>query len=211
MNIKIRICPLAPLGTNCYIIKADNGEAAVMDPTSFGPALRRALEEEGISELKYILLTHGHFDHITGADKLRTAFGGKIAIHRLDAPCLESSNESRAADFGYPFKAFKEDIILEDGAKLSFGDGEIEVIHTPGHTVGSVCFKIGDSLFTGDTLFRMSIGRTDFPGGSDELMIASLKRLVALDGNYRVLPGHNRETTLESERTRNWYIRRMVK
>ena len=207
MNIKIRICPLAPLGTNCYIIKAENGDATVIDPNSFGPALRRALEEEGISELKYILLTHGHFDHITGADKLRTAFGGKIAIHRLDAPCLESSNESRAADFGYPFKAFKEDIILEDGDKLSFGDGEIEVIHTPGHTVGSVCLKIGDSLFTGDTLFRMSIGRTDFPGGSMLEMMSSLRRLKAVEGSYKVYPGHERESELDYEKAFNPYMK----
>lgn len=207
MNVKIRICPLAPLGTNCYIIKAENGDAAVMDPTSFGPALRRALEEEGISELKYIFLTHGHFDHITGADKLRTAFGGKIAIHRLDAPCLESSNESRAADFGYPFKAFKEDIILDDGDKLSFGDGEIEVIHTPGHTVGSVCFKMGDSLFTGDTLFRLSIGRTDFPGGNMLEMMSSLRRLKAIEGSYRIYPGHDRASDLDYEKAFNPYMK----
>ncbi len=207
MNIKIRICPLAPLGTNCYIIKAENGDAAVIDPTSFGPALRRALEEEGISELKYILLTHGHFDHITGADKLRTVFGGKIAIHRLDAPCLESSNESRAADFGYPFKAFKEDIILEDGDKLPFGDGETEVIHTPGHTVGSVCFKMGDSLFTGDTLFRMSIGRTDFPGGSMIEMMSSLRKLKAIEGSYKVYPGHENTSDLDYEKAFNPYMK----
>jgi len=207
MNVKIRICPLAPLGTNCYIIKAENGDVAVMDPTSFGPALRRALEEEGISELKYILLTHGHFDHITGADKLRTAFGGKIAIHRLDTPCLESSNESRAADFGYPFKAFKEDIILDDGDKLSFGDGEIEVIHTPGHTVGSVCFKMGDSLFTGDTLFRLSIGRTDFPGGNMVQMMSSLRKLKAIEGSYRIYPGHDRTSDLDYEKAFNPYMK----
>ena len=207
MNIKIRICPLAPLGTNCYIIKAENGDSAVIDPTSFGPALRRALEEEGISELKYILLTHGHFDHITGADKLRTAFGGKIAIHRLDAPCLESSNESRAADFGYPFKAFREDIILEDGNKLPFGDGEIEVMHTPGHTVGSVCFKIGDNLFTGDTLFRLSIGRTDFPGGNMLEMMASLRRLKAIEGSYQIYPGHDRVSELDYEKAFNPYMK----
>ncbi len=207
MNIKIRICPLAPLGTNCYIIKAENGDAAVIDPTSFGPALRRALEEEGISELKYILLTHGHFDHITGADKLRTAFSGEIAIHRLDAPCLESSNESRAADFGYPFKSFKEDIILEDGDKLPFGDGEIEVIHTPGHTVGSVCFKMGDSLFTGDTLFRLSIGRTDFPGGSMPEMMSSLRKLKAIEGSYKVYPGHENVSDLDYEKAFNPYMK----
>ncbi len=207
MNIKIRICPLAPLGTNCYIIKAGNGDAAVIDPTSFGPALRRALEEEGVSELKYILLTHAHFDHITGADKLRTAFGGKIAIHRLDAPCLESSNESRAADFGYPFKSFKEDIILEDGDALSFGDGEIEVIHTPGHTVGSVCFKMGDSLFTGDTLFRLSIGRTDFPGGSMIEMMSSLRKLKAIEGSYKVYPGHENTSELDYEKAFNPYMK----
>ncbi len=207
MNISVRTCTLAPLGTNCYIIKAENGDSAVIDPGSFGPALRRAMEEEGISELKYILLTHGHFDHITGADKFRMNFGGKIAIHRLDAPCLESSNESRAAMFGYPFRAFNQDIILEDGDSLPFGDGQIEVIHTPGHTVGSVCFKTGDCLFTGDTLFRLTVGRTDFPGGSMEEMLSSMKRLKALEGSYKVYPGHESASDLDYEKACNPYLK----
>lgn len=207
MNISVRICPLAPLGTNCYIIKAENGDAAVIDPASFGPALRRVMEEEGISELKYILLTHGHFDHITGADKFRQSFGGKIAIHRLDAPCLESSNESRAAMFGYPFRAFKEDIILEDGDTLDFGDGEIRVMHTPGHTVGSVCFIMGNNLFSGDTLFRLSVGRTDFPGGSMTEMMSSVKKLKALEGFYKVYPGHEAVSDLDYEKSYNPYMK----
>ncbi len=207
MNIKVRVCPLTPLMSNCCIITAENGDAAVVDPGSFGIKLRKALEEEGIKEIKYILLTHGHFDHISGTQKLKDSFGGKIAVHRLDAPCLKDANESRAAFFGLFSPSFDPDIVLEDGDKLPFGDGEIEVIHTPGHTVGSVCFKVGDSLFTGDTLFRLSVGRTDFPGGSMTEMMSSMKKLKALEGSYKVYPGHEEVSDLAFEIAYNPYMK----
>ncbi len=207
MNIKVRVCPLTPLMSNCCIITAENGDAAVVDPGSFGVKLRKTLEEEGVKELKYILLTHGHFDHISGTQKLKDAFGGKIAVHRLDAPCLQDPEESRASLFGLFSPSFDADIIVEDGDKLPFGDGEIEVIHTPGHTVGSVCYEIGEHLFTGDTLFRLSIGRTDFPGGSMEEMMSSMKKLKALEGFYKVYPGHETLSDLDYEKAYNPYMK----
>lgn len=207
MNIKVSVCPLTPLMSNCCIITAGNGDAAVVDPGSYGRRLREALEAEGVKELKYILLTHGHFDHISGTKKLKEAFGGKIAVHRLDAPCLKDSEESRASFFGLFSPSFDADIILEDGDRLPFGDGEIEVIHTPGHTVGSVCFKIGEHLFTGDTLFRLSIGRTDFPGGSMDEMMSSMKRLSSLEGSFKVYPGHDALSELDYEKAYNPYMK----
>lgn len=207
MNIEVRVCPLTPLMSNCCIITAENGDVAVVDPGSFGNKLRKTLEEEGVKELKYILLTHGHFDHISGAQKLKNSFGGKIAVHRLDAPCLKDPKESRASLFGLFSPAVDSDILFEDGDKLPFGDGEIEIIHTPGHTVGSVCFKIGEHLFTGDTLFRLSIGRTDFPGGSMTEMMSSMKKLKALEGSYKVYPGHDTLSELDYEKAYNPYMK----
>ncbi|MBQ3136409.1 MAG: MBL fold metallo-hydrolase [Clostridia bacterium] len=207
MDIKVRVCPLTPLMSNCCIITAENGDAAVIDPGSFGNKLRKALEEEGVRELRYILLTHGHFDHISGTQKLKDGYGGQIAVHRLDAVCLKDSEESRASFFGLFSPSFDADILLEDGNRLPFGNGEIEVIHTPGHTVGSVCFKIGEHLFTGDTLFRLSIGRTDFPGGSMDEIMASMKRLKAIEGFHKVYPGHEALTDLDYEKAYNPYMK----
>ncbi len=198
--------------SNCYLLVDEKtGEGAVIDPAWYGDALKKAL---GDIKIKYILLTHGHFDHIFGASGLRDATGAKIIIHKNDAEHLYNPQKSLAEnnfpEIQIPVSA---DITVKNGDVLTLGDEKIKVMHTPGHTMGSVCYILENDrvIFSGDTLFCMTAGRTDFFDGSDELMIQSLKKLIALDGDYSVLPGHNRSTTLESERKRNWYIRRMVR
>lgn len=204
MALKIKYFPVGPVAANCYIVKdTESGEAFAVDPGEFDLRVDRVLREEGIKELKYILLTHGHFDHINGADKLRSKFGGKIAVHELDANCLRDPQESRGALFGIPSPSFEADIILRDGDRLPLGNGEIEVIHTPGHTVGSVCYKADSCIFSGDTLFHLSWGRTDFPGGSDFQLINSMRKLKAIEGDYKVYPGHEDTTALEYEKMHN--------
>ncbi len=199
---------------NCYmLIDEKSGEAAIVDPAWYVEKFNDILAENNAS-LKYILLTHGHFDHIFGVNGLKEATGAKVAIHFKDAEHLTDPKKSLAeGNMPEPQQPVTADILLKEGDIITLGEEEIKVMSTPGHTMGSVCYIIESekTIISGDTLFCMTAGRTDFPDGSDELMIASLKRLIALGGNYRVLPGHNRETTLESERTRNWYIRRMVK
>ena len=199
---------------NCYLLVDEaTGDAAVVDPAWYTDEFRLTLAENG-ANLKYILLTHGHFDHIFGVYGLREVTGAKVVIHKNDAGHLIDENKSLAkGNMPEPQKPVEADILVDEGDVITLGKSEIKVMHTPGHTMGSVCYVLEDDrvILSGDTLFCMTAGRTDFFDGSDELMIKSLKRLIALDGNYRVLPGHNRETTLESERTRNWYIRRMVK
>ncbi len=199
---------------NCYmLIDEKSGEAAIVDPAWYVEKFNDILAKNNAS-LKYILLTHGHFDHIFGVHGLKEATGAKVAIHFKDAEHLTDPKKSLAeGNMPESQQPVTADILLKEGDIITLGEEEIKVMSTPGHTMGSVCYIIEreKTIISGDTLFCMTAGRTDFPGGSDELMIASLKRLIALDGNYRVLPGHNRETTLESERTRNWYIRRMVK
>lgn len=199
---------------NCYmLVDEESREAAIVDPAWYGDVIKNELEKEGII-LKYALLTHGHFDHIFGVYGLQSEKGAKVVIHSRDAEHLidpkKSLAEGNFPEIQYPVNA---DVLVKDGDILKLGNEEIKVMHTPGHTMGSVCYILEKDrvILSGDTLFCMTAGRTDFFDGSDEKMIASLKRLIALDGDYRVLPGHNRETTLERERTRNWYIRRMVK
>ena len=200
--------------SNCYLlVEEESGEAAIVDPAWYGEVVKNALDGENIT-LKYVLLTHGHFDHIFGVYGLQTERGAKVVIHSKDAGHLLDPKKS-LAEGNFPEKQYPviADILIKDGDVLRLGNEEIKVMSTPGHTEGSVCYILEKDrvIISGDTLFCMTAGRTDFPGGSDEKMIDSLKRLIALEGDYRVLPGHNRETTLESERKRNWYIRRMVR
>lgn len=199
---------------NCYyLLDEKTGEAAIVDPAWYVDDFDAMLAEDN-ARLKYILLTHGHFDHIFGVYGLKNATGAKVVIHSKDAEHLSDPEKSLAkGNMPDPQQPVNADILIGEGDVLTLGEEEIKVMSTPGHTMGSVCYIIESekTIISGDTLFCMTAGRTDFPDGSDELMIESLKRLIALEGDYKVLPGHNRETTLSSERTRNWYIRRMVK
>lgn len=200
---------------NCYLLVDEKtGESAIVDPAYFNDDIADAFDEAGMGELKYILLTHGHFDHIFGVHGLKEATGAQVVIHKDDADFLLDPAKSLAdRNFPEPQLPVEADIKVIDGDELFLGEEKITVVSTPGHTMGSVCYIIDNDrvIISGDTLFCMTAGRTDLYGGNEEMMIESLKRLIALEGDYRVLPGHNRETTLERERTRNWYIRRMVK
>lgn len=212
--MKITQIPLEhEIFANCYLLVDEaTGEAAIVDPAWYEFAIKSVLAKNENITLKYILLTHGHFDHIFGVYGLQSETGAKVVIHHKDAGHLldpkKSLAEGNFPETQYPVNA---DLLVKDGDVLMLGDEKIKVMSTPGHTMGSVCYILEKDrvIFSGDTLFCMTAGRTDFFDGDDELMKQSLKSLIALEGDYRVLPGHNRETTLESERKRNWYIRRM--
>lgn len=197
MNIKVM--QVGQLGTNCYLLEDENTHtAAVVDPGGEGARILAQLKADGM-ELKLILLTHAHFDHTGGVAELHRALPDvPVYLHRLDAARLGSQVFPA---IGAPTVAY------DDGDVVKLGNLDIQVLHTPGHTPGGVCLLVGDALFTGDTLFQGSMGRIDFEGGSYEDIMASLKRLAHLPGNYQVLPGHMDTSTLDRERKTNYYIR----
>ncbi|MBW7957455.1 MAG: MBL fold metallo-hydrolase [Deltaproteobacteria bacterium] len=206
---EILTLPVGPLEVNCYIVwDRDSGEGVVIDPGGDVEEIEAALKKEGV-KVRYIINTHGHFDHVGGNGLLKSAVGSEIAIHAEDEPLLEYAHE-QAVMFGLKTpKQPKPDIYLEDGVLLHFGPLSLKVIHTPGHSKGGVCLYMENEevLFTGDTLFAGSVGRTDFEGGSmEELMDSIFERLLPLGDNVRVLPGHGPESTIGEEREINPFI-----
>lgn len=193
---------LGELSTNCYIlIDEATNEAAVIDPADGAEVIRATLEGEGAT-LRCILLTHGHRDHTLAAPALHRMFpDAAVYIHPADKGVVGIYHYPMEELIGPELKFY------DDGDVLTLGTLRIEVLHTPGHTGGSVCLRVGNALFTGDTLFCGSMGRIDLPGAQPEKMAASLARLKNLDGDYDVYPGHMEETTLERERRYNMYLR----
>ncbi len=195
---------------NSYIITASDGSAAVIDPGYTDTEGYNAALALG-SSLKYILLTHRHSDHVYAAVPLAKATGAKIAIGRLDVEGLISPAASlfhEVSSWRYQSQpTANADMLLDDGDIITLGDVTLTVMHTPGHTVGGVCYFCEDVIFSGDTLFKGSMGRVDFPTGDAEIMAKTLCKLADLKGDYTVCPGHGDITTLEEERRNNIYIR----
>lgn len=208
--INVKTLMVGELAANCYIVTdKTTGYCAVIDPGGFSDKLDNELANIGYDNLKYIILTHAHFDHISGANELleKTNHNAEIAMGELDLPVLSDSRLNLSEYFlEVPIGNIKCNILLHDGDILTMGDTVFKIIHTPGHTQGSICIMCGNSIFTGDTLFHRSHGRTDFPTGSDSEMRESLIKLAGIKGDYKIYPGHNEPTTLEEERKYNPYI-----
>lgn len=176
--------------------------AAVIDAGADHLDILSILESQRLS-LVYIILTHAHIDHVLRADKLREATGAKIIIHENDALLLGNPVLNCSALFGLNRIFGSADIFVKDGDSVDVGGIRLEFIHTPGHTPGSMCVRAGNRLFSGDTLFRLGVGRTDFGAGDPVKLAASLKRLMELDDSIEVYPGHGPATDVGYERRNN--------
>lgn len=202
---------VSPIFTNCYlVVDKETAQAAVVDPGGKSDELTEYLKSSDV-KLKYILLTHGHFDHISYANELAKQFDAEIVCGKNTDKYLSDNflNLSANHDEVENVKPFGADILLDDGDVLTLGNTAIKFITTPGHTDGCGCYIFDDNILSGDTLFCESYGRTDFSTSSFTDMTASLKKLKMLDGDYNVYPGHGMSTTLNHERKFNPLMSRL--
>ncbi|GHU52650.1 MBL fold hydrolase [Clostridia bacterium] len=191
------------LSANCYVVSFENGECFAVDIGMGGEMVLDYIKENNLL-LKAILITHGHFDHIGGTENIRLATGATVYVSQEDSPMLTSDKLNLAEMALKTVEPVKEFKILNNSLVIC---GEVIAVYkTPGHTLGSVCFQLGKYLFTGDTLFKGGIGRTDFPNGDFDTIQKSLQFLKNLDGNLSLLAGHGENTTLEYERKHNRFI-----
>ncbi len=199
---------VGPIMANCFIVGCENTkEAVVIDPGDDADRILMALAKSGL-KVKYLINTHGHFDHVGANKRMKEATGADIAIHAADEPMLmELSGSARM--FGLSAEnSPPADLLLKDGDTVVFGDITLTVIHTPGHSPGGICLYTAGHLFAGDTLFAGSIGRTDLPGGDYDTLISGIKqKLLVLDEKTVVYTGHGPETTIGNEKVMNPFLR----
>ena len=207
MTLKFETIVNGPFQENCYLVwEEETKQGIFVDPGDEAPRLIRTARFLGV-DVKAVYNTHGHIDHAGAAAAVCEEFGVKFAMHPADAFLLEGLPE-QARMFGIPPMAVPHvDLELKDGDALAVGSSRGEVIHTPGHTPGGVCFRFGDVVLVGDTLFAGSIGRTDLPGGSTRQLLASIRdRLLTLPGDTRALSGHGPATSIGVEKKHNPFL-----
>lgn len=208
MEYKIIKLVVGELQENCFVLFDENKDAFVVDPGASSEIIIEAIEKNNLN-VKYILLTHGHFDHVGAVAGLKKKFNAPVYLHKNDKNFLENPKEVRESAFGLQIESANVDVFVKEGDEIPFSDDYIKVIETPGHTIGSVCYLFKSYLFAGDTLFNGSIGRTDFPESDHSLMIESLKVLKELDDEIYVLSGHGPESQMNYEKMSNPYLRRL--
>jgi len=205
-TLTIRSFAVMPFDENCYVVSDNTGEGVVIDPGGMASTILEYIREAKLS-IKAVLNTHGHCDHIGADDAIRDATEAPLYIHKEDAPMLGDVKLNLSAFMGFRALARPAEHLLSEGDVISFGQSKLEVLHTPGHSKGGVCF-VGDGVvFTGDTLFAGSIGRSDFPGGSEVELIGNIKkRLLVLPDDMKVYSGHGPSSEIGWERKCNPYL-----
>ena len=206
--MKIKKYVVGMIGTNCYlVINEETKESVMVDPGAYPAKVKNAVKEQGL-KLKAVLLTHAHFDHIMGIDSILENWNIPVYVEEEDLPIMTDPELNLSSSYtnGYSFDGAKP---LKDGQKLELAGETIEVIHTPGHTMGGCCYylPVEHAVFSGDTLFQRSVGRTDFPNSSQDAIVRSVReRLFALPDDTIVYPGHMGETKIEYEKLHNPYV-----
>ncbi|MBS4539693.1 MBL fold metallo-hydrolase [Clostridium sp. D2Q-11] len=200
--------PCGVYAANCYIVGSQNTkDGIVIDPAGDVDEIMSIINKYELN-IKYIILTHGHGDHIGGLIELKKQINAPILIHELDKEMLMNKDINLSSQMPISPIEVKPDRLIKDGEKLKIGDLEGELIHTPGHTPGSISIKIDNKIFTGDTLFKGSIGRTDLPGGSfDDIIISIQNKLLKYDDDITVLSGHGPSSTIGIEKATNPFIK----
>lgn len=205
--MEIKIIPCGILKTNCYILSDDKRQGLIIDPGADSGEILDYVEANGI-RVKYIVNTHGHWDHIGANVPVATATGAAILIHALDKDFLDDEKLNLSGAFGVIGRGGVAGELLTDGDMVAVGDISLRILHTPGHTQGSISLLGEGMVFAGDALFRGSIGRTDLPTGNMEAMNQSLlEKLLVLPDETIVYPGHGKATTIGAEKENNPYIR----
>ena len=202
----IRRLTVGPVEANCYIISCGaDGKAAVIDPGGDGEMILAELDRLNLV-VEAVVNTHGHFDHIGANGLLIARTGAPLMIHEADLPFLRSASEN-AAFYGMRIEpSTVPSRLLTDGDRIDVGETELTVLHTPGHSPGGISILAGNSIFTGDTLFAGSIGRTDLPGGDMDTLMESVRRILTLDEETTVYPGHGPPTTIGREKRSNPFL-----
>lgn len=207
--MRITNLPSGALQANTYLaVDEKTNEGFIVDPGGYNKVLTKEVRDNDVN-IKYIILTHGHSDHICGVNEHKAEFpDAKIVAYKEEEAMLENPNLNQSPGFGVPYST-KADILVSDGDELKVGDVTLKFIHTPGHTEGGMCIYVKEAkaLFSGDTLFRQSIGRTDFPGGSyKEIMDSIRKKLFLLPDDTNVFPGHMGTTSIGFEKENNPFV-----
>ena len=199
--LQIKRMQVGQIGTNCYLLEDPDAKlCAVIDPGDNADGIDREIRKAGLS-LSMILITHGHFDHVLAVPGLLAKWPDiPVYVHKQEVNWEGKGDQYMLLG---PVPNIKT---VGEGDVIDFSGHPIQVLHTPGHSPGSVCYLVGDILLAGDTLFAGSCGRTDFIGGPASQILTSLKRLAGLEGNLRVCPGHDRLTTLDAERAGNPFV-----
>ncbi len=191
---------------NYLLIDEESKEAALIDCTDYISELGAVLKEYD-AKLRYILLTHGHFDHIMGVPKIKQEFGAKVYLHKDDKELVDNSDEFMISVGMQPFEHPEIDKYIDENEEIYLGKNKIRVIHLPGHTQGGVGYLVDGMLFAGDSIFLESVGRTDLPGGNHKQLIESIKnKIFSLDGDTILYVGHGTNTTVEHEKKYNEFV-----
>ncbi|MDR3256730.1 MAG: MBL fold metallo-hydrolase [Endomicrobium sp.] len=204
--IKIKKIISGILEENCYVVyNSQSLQAIIIDPGEDGKKVISEIREDNL-KLEMLINTHGHCDHIFSDDQIRSEFKIPLAIHKYETEMLTNACKNCSELFGFPRTIKEAEILLEDNQKVELSFATFIVLHTPGHTKGSICLLFDDFLITGDTLFAGTIGRTDLDGGNYEKILKSLSKIKKLNPSLIVYPGHGSRTTLANELRHNSYL-----